>query len=140
MNWYAEVAAPVAVPPLSEWLSEPAWLAEPAMTEGPSMIVASVGRSGVRYLARQSLQDLFHAYQGQAEAGKAAPYTTFLRVFRNWRHTLASSSQLSIPSPRIAKQPRHCETTRSLRNNQSIAKQREPGNNQSVAKQQGIAK
>ena len=78
----------VAAPALSEWLADPAWLAKPAMTEGPSVTAASVECNGVCYLAHQSRQGLFYTYQGQEEAGKAAPYTTFLRVFRNWRHTL----------------------------------------------------
>jgi len=78
----AALAAPVApaAPTLSEWLASP--------STGPSATTVTAGRSGVRYLAHQSLQDLFYTYQSQMGSEQPASYTTFLRVFRDWRRVL----------------------------------------------------
>ena len=68
----ASNVAASAVPALTEWLAAPA---------GPSVTTVTPGRNGARYLAHQSLQDLFHTYQNQ--------------VTRTWqpptRHSSASS-------------------------------------------------
>ena len=76
-----DVVAPAA-PALSEWL------AAPSAAVGPSANTVTAGRGGVRYLAHQSLQDLYYTYQCQESLDTAASYPTFLRVFRKWRHTL----------------------------------------------------
>ena len=66
----------------------PEWLAAPSAAVGPSATAVTAGRNGVRYLAHQSLQDLFYTCQSQESPDRAASYTTFLRVFGNWRHML----------------------------------------------------
>ena len=75
----ASNVAASAVPALSEWLAAPA---------GPSVTTVTPGRNGARYLAHQSLQDLFYTYQSQVPLDKAASYTTFLRIFKKWNRKL----------------------------------------------------
>ena len=55
----ASNVAASAVPALSEWLAAPA---------GPSVTTVTPGRNGARYLAHQSLQDLFYTHTPKPSA------------------------------------------------------------------------